>query len=532
MIQRIDEPGQEVATSVLVVGGSLVGLSAAVFLAARNVPTLLVERHPQSSPHPRAIGFTTRTMELYRSVGLGPRIPQVPPGGRLRRIRVESLAGAWGAELPWSPGGAGSPPSDYSPCTGAALAQDRLEPILRERAVELGADVRLSTELLGFEQDKDAVRATVQRSDGRQHLVRAEYLVAADGHGSGIREALGIGRSGRGHLRTVRSVIFRAPLDSYRESGFSQFSIEQPGFEAFLTTYADGRWILFFSDDERDEAALRVAIGRAIGRADLPVDIVTTGRFEISALIADRFSEGRVFLAGDAAHTLPPNRGGFGANTGIEDAHNIAWKLAAVTSGRSSASLLATYDVERRPIAWLRHEQIFAREDFKGHAEKGREVPVLDDTAIELGQIYRSSAVVGAGEDLPAARRPDEWSGQPGTRAPHVWIERNGQRQSTLDLFGGGWVLVADDLAWSAAASSVAAALGVDLDAVQLGVDVQPADAVREGLGLRPGGASLVRPDGYVAWRSEEKAGDPRALLAAALERCAAPPSSSNPKPP
>jgi putative polyketide hydroxylase len=246
------------STSVLVVGGSLVGLSAAVFLAWQGVPTVLVERHPGSSPHPRAIGFTPRTLELYRAVGLGAVIPQVPPGLRLRRIQVESLAGTWGVETPWTPETRQTPKIEYSPCTGAAIAQDRLEPILRDKAIELGADVRLDTEMTSFEQGAAGVVASLRNRDGSEYTLRADYLVAADGHRSPIREALGIGRDGRGLMRTVRSVLFRAPLDEYLRTGIAQFSIAQPGFEAFLTTYGDGRWVLFLSDDEeRDEESLR-----------------------------------------------------------------------------------------------------------------------------------------------------------------------------------------------------------------------------------------------------------------------------------
>ncbi len=420
------------STSVLVVGGGLVGLSAAVFLACRGVPTVLVERHAGSSPHPRAIGFMTRTMELYRAVGLGDQIPQVPPGfGRPRRLKVESLAGKWATEdLAWTPGKpAAEPKVEYSVCTGAALAQDRLEPILRAKAIELGADVRLSTALISFEEDANGVVALLRQREGGEYTLRADYVIAADGHASPIREALGIGRSGRGHLRTVRSVLFRAPLEQYLESGVSQFEIEQPDFTAMLTTYRDGRWLLMFSDDEeRDEPALKEMVHKATGRPDLEIEIITAGRWELSALIADRFAYGRVFLAGDSAHTLPPARGGYGANTGIEDAHNLAWKLAAVTSGVSAPALLDTYDAERRPVAWLRLGQIFARPDYAQFATPGDgDVPILDDAAIELGQLYRSSAVLDASEDLPPALRPDQWAGQPGTRAPHVWVSKAGR---------------------------------------------------------------------------------------------------------
>jgi 2-polyprenyl-6-methoxyphenol hydroxylase-like FAD-dependent oxidoreductase len=608
------------STSVLVVGGGLVGLSAAMFLAWRGVPTVLVERHAGSSPLPRAIGFMTRTMELFRAVGLGEKIPQVPPGfGRPRRLKVESLAGKWATEeVAWTPDRPGTkaegPPRarvDYSVCTAAALAQDRLEPILRDQAIALGADVRLSTTLTSFEQDTDGVTASLRHRDGSEYTLLADYLIAADGHSSPIREALGIGRDGRGFLRTVRSVLFQAPLEDYLESGVSQFEIQQPDFEAMLTTYRDathrgGRWLLIFADDaERDELSLKVIINKAIGRSDLEIEIIATGLWELSALIADRFSLGRVFLAGDSAHTLPPARGGYGANTGIEDAHNLAWKIAAVQSGASAPELLDTYDAERRPIAWLRHGQIFARPDYERFARPAdKAVPIIDDDAMELGQLYRSSAVLGAGEELPLALRPDEWAGQPGTRAPHVWVSKGGVRVTTLDLVQLDWVLLTEDERWRAAARLVGERLKFNVECVVIGgttvsstpVDVlssldapiatiaadpigkavldanlpqvtshasydsfksmslrqlQPLargqitdealaktesdlaamrydatasdpvdpDAFRAAFGIGPAGASLVRPDGYVAWRSIEFPSDPERELASALHQ-------------
>ena len=509
------------STPVLVIGGSLVGLSAAVFLAWRGVPTVLVERHPGSSPHPRAIGFTPRTMELFRATGLGSRVPQVPAGYRLRRARVERLAGEWFEESSWTPESPEAPRIEYSPCTGAAIAQDKLEPILRDRAAELGADIRLSTELISFEQDADGVTATLRDRGGRQYVLRAAYLVAADGLHSPVREALGISRDGRGHMRTVRSVLFEAPLEEYLQKGIRQFEIEQPGLTAFLTTYGDDRWVLMFTDDlERGEDALREMVMKATGRPDLKIEIITTGRWELSALIADRFASGRVFLAGDAAHTLPPSRGGYGANTGIEDVHNLAWKLSSVLSGESAPRLLGTYDAERRPIAWLRHQQIFARPDYQAQAgPAGADVQIIDDDAMEFGQLYRSAAVLGASGELPPALRPEQWAGQPGTRAPHAWVTVGDEELSTLDLFQRTWVLLAEDRRWGPAATHAARQLGIDMEFVHLGADARPADeeAFRAGLGLGPGGASLVRPDGYLAWRSAAWPADSAQALTSAL---------------
>ncbi len=415
---------------VLVIGGSLVGLSAAVFLAWQNVPVIVIEKHKGSHPHPRAVGYPERTMELYRAVGIEKFIPQVSGDFKLRRAKVDSLAGQVVEETDWTPpqkARAAAEVKEYSPVKGAAIAQDNLEPVLRKRAVELGANLRLGTELLRFEQDNDSVTAFVrERESGKTDEIRAQYMIAADGSASPVREALKLKRKGRGLMHSVRSVLFRAPLEEYLEQGISQFEIEQPGLKAFLTTYRDGRWVLMFTDDvERDENETMEAIQKAIGRTDLPIEIITHGRWDLTALIAEEFKAGRVFLAGDAAHTLPPTRGGFGANTGIHDVHNLAWKLAAVLSGSSTPGLLDTYHSERWPVAWSRYQQTFIRPDYAKHAkaEDLEGVEMHDNVSMELGQLYRSEAVLGVSEELPEAARPDEWNGQPGTRAPHLWVE-------------------------------------------------------------------------------------------------------------
>lgn len=540
------------STSVLVVGGGLAGLSAALFLSWRGVPTTLIERHTGSSPHPRARGFTPRTLELLRAVGLGERVPQRPAADRRRprRARVESLTGQWFEESEWTPGSSpDSPPAiEHSPCGGTALAQDRLEPILREKAIELGADVRLGTELRSWEQDEKGVRATVRSRDGAERTLSACYLVAADGSRSPVREELGIPCSGRGHLRTVRSVLFRAPLKKYVRARVAQFVIDQPELQAFLTTYGDDRWMLVFSDDrERDDAALRSAILLAVGSTDPDgelageLELLTTGRWDVAALVAEHFAHGRVFLAGDAAHTLPPNRGGYGANTGIEDAHNLAWKLSAVLTGVSDRRLLDTYDAERRPIARLRHDQIFVRTDHSDQApperadRDGRDEladgpPILDDDAVEFGALYRSRSVLGADGELPAAARPEQWAGQPGTRAPHLWLTRQGERLSTLDLFQHGWVLLGEDEAWAEAAERAAGRTGVPVECRRIGeyAEVQGgSEEFRRAYGLSPEGAALVRPDGYIGWRSPGLPEDPAAALTEALGRVAASPRPS-----
>jgi hypothetical protein len=179
----------------------------------------------------------------------------------------------------------------------------------------------------------------------------------------------------------------------------------------------------------------------------------------------------------------------------------------------SSPQLLDSYDAERRPIAWLRHQQIFARADFKPYADAS-EHKIIDDAAMELGQLYRSSAVLGAGPELPPAQRPEQWCGQPGTRAPHLWLSEG---RTTLDWFGRNWVLLANANSWQPAAAAVARQRGVEITCLIVERDVSAA------LGLEAGGASLVRPDGYIAWRARALPGDAGAELAAAVSCVASP---------
>lgn len=511
---------------VLIVGGSLVGLSASLFLAWRGVPNIVIEKHEGSALHPRAMGFTERTMEYFTAVGLGEQIPQVVPGTRLRRAVVESLAGHWIRETEWTPdGGAPAQGDVVTPHTGAAIPQDKLEPMLRARAVELGSQLLQGTELMSFDQDADGVTAVVRdRSSGEERSIRAAYLVAADGASSGIREALGIAREGVGYLRTVGSVLFRCPeADQFLERGFQQFEIEQAGVRAFLTSYGDGRWVLMRTDgQDLDELQLDPFIRACLGK-DFAFEIITTGRWEMAGRIATRYSMGRVFLAGDAAHQLPPTRGGFGANTGIDDVWNLAWKLAMVVDGKSSPALLETYDAERRPIGWLRHQQTFARPDYakwlKGPMEPH---PLLGDMAMELGQLHRSAAVIGASDDLPPAAHPNEWAGQPGVRAPYLEMTAPAGGLSTLDLVGKQFTLFAEDSTWIEAAAHLRVSSGVPIFAVHVGKDVQAnLDDVRRRLGITSAGASLVRPDGIIGWRSVGGVPDVDAALGDALHEIA-----------
>lgn len=515
--------GSGATTSVLVVGAGLAGLTTAVALGIYKVPTIVIERRSGILPHPRADGFTPRTVEIFRSLGIPSTVfPERPRDFKLRRARVESLVGQWFEDVAWSTSAEQqpSPTIEYSPYRGSTTPQDILEPILLNRAIEIGVDMRQNHELVDLGQNDVGVTAVIRGPDGMRSELKTAYLVAADGYRSSVREILRIGRSGHGHVNSIKSILFRAPsLKPYLTKGVTQFTIDQPSLKAFLIAYQDGRLVLHLPNDlvtsDDDHRALTL---KAVGMSDVDMEVLAYSRWDMSALISDVFSLGRVFLVGDAAHSLPPNRGGYGVNTGIADAHNLAWKLAHVLSGTSTSDLMSTYDAERLPVAWLRHDQVFARTDYKT-LQKDKQTgsstinDAIGDDAMEFGELYRSLGIIGVDRCLPPAQRPDQWAGQPGTRAPHIWIRRDLETISTIDLFRGQWVLLSQDPKWGSLLDQARQEISLDASFVEVIQDEQTPFSFQDAFGVSSNGASLVRPDGYVAWRCVTQPYDLNALI-------------------
>lgn len=220
--------------------------------------------------------------------------------------------------------------------------------------------------------------------------------------------------------------------------------------------------------------------------------------------------QGPVFLVGDAAHVMPP-MGGFGGNTGVQDTHNLAWKLALVLKGIAGPELLATYNSERQPVGELAMQQAYARYVLRVVPERGREgmQPIVADLNMEIGYGYRSPAIISEpGNEAPLHGDPHRAKGMPGTRAPHIWLERAGQPLSSFDLFTKNFCVLAaaDGGAWCEAARAAAAELGLPLDThhVDHGALHDPRRRFVEAYGLSAAGAVLVRPDGFVAWRAAD----------------------------
>jgi 2-polyprenyl-6-methoxyphenol hydroxylase-like FAD-dependent oxidoreductase len=517
----------DIEVPVFIVGGSLVGLSTAMLLGHHGVRSLAVEYHRGTAIHPRAAQTSQRTMEICRQVGLEQIVRKkseeqfVQDGGVLA---VETLVGGpiahYIADL-------NDGVRDVSPTVRVFLSQDALEPQLRKRAEELGAELRFATEMVSFEQDAQGVNAVIrERDSGKTQTVRAQYMVAADGAHSRVRQRLGIRMLGHGTFSKSITIYFRARLAPLVEghkwavvyvlnrqlSGFFRF--EKPFEKAFLGVFTVGdpeNPVMDVSTGLTEQRSLEL-VRRAIGTDSIPIAIENIMHWEASANTAEKFQDGRLFIAGDAAHVMPPN-GGFGGNTGVQDAHNLAWKLALVLQGLAGPRILSTYESERLPLGAFTVEQAYSRYVLRSAANMNRDglQPVAPDLNIEMGYIYRSEAIVL--EDRNDSRlheNPRDSKGTPGTRAPHFWLQRRGEQISTLDLFGRNFTVLAgpEGNAWTEAARDGAKPLGIDLDVHQIGQNglTDPSGGFAAAYGIATSGAVLVRPDGFVAGRM--KTGD------------------------
>ena len=523
---------------VLIAGGGLVGLSAAMFLGQHGVRSLLVERLAAVSHFPRAAFFHMRTLELFRSAGIetqvieGSRKDFVPDGSI---VLMDTVSGRKLADII---GDLNAGVDTVSPCRRLFLNQPNLEPILYERARQGGAEMLRQHEVVGVSQDADGVSMTVRHVEtGAERMLRGRYLIGADGAHSRVRELLNVGRSGRPVFSNSITIYFTADLSRWlADVPISVLYVKNPAISGFFRmnrAQTSGFLVINTVGDpvadpaaaanaaaDISEATLINHVRTGAGVPDLDVRIDGVSRWRATAEVADRFRDGRVFLAGDAAHVMPPN-GGFGGNTGIHDAHNLAWKLALALNGQAGDGLLESYHAERRPASSFTAEQAFTR--YVTRSAPWLQVdppiePVAPDFDIEIGYVYASTAVAAEPGGPAGHTDPRTSRAAPGTRLPHAWVARRGQRVSTLDLTGSFLLLAGSDgAAWCDAAKAIAAPA---VTAYRIGADVIEAEgSLTEALGISDSGAVLVRPDGFVAWRTVNADGSGGSILREVLGR-------------
>jgi 2-polyprenyl-6-methoxyphenol hydroxylase-like FAD-dependent oxidoreductase len=524
---------------VIIVGGGPVGMAMAVLLDRFEVEYLLIERAGGVTDHPKARGVDIRTMELFRQWGIDEKVKArgLPPGSDVFAV-VESLSGfEYGRTVP-------EPDIGDSPAWRCGVSQDVVEEELFDliRTSKYGR-VCYHTEFLKFEQAGNAVRVTARDlKDDVVHEWVADYLIGADGAGSSVRRQTDIEMRGPATLAVMANEYWLADLSALpRIAATAAYRIlpKEPGEAVWtvLNTNGKDRWLsagnVGGERDERvpprtDAEVVRLARSQT-GIANLDVKVINRSTWRLSRQVASKFSVGRVFLIGDAAHRFPPN-GGFGMNSGIQDAHNLAWKLKLVLDGKAGAGLLDSYDIERRPVAEsnadfsLGNQKRFLQTDIALRSGNRDQINFwirdtynhLHSSGQSLGFSYEEGAVIQDGTaKTPLQPRRYIPSDRPGGRFPHQWLDL-ARTESTLDWFDRDFVLVLGPKAdaWFDAAKTVANSIGIPVGARQL-------DAADERSGLLMGlrGAVLVRPDGHVAWRMPWLPADPASELGSAMQK-------------
>jgi 2-polyprenyl-6-methoxyphenol hydroxylase-like FAD-dependent oxidoreductase len=526
---------------VLISGGGPVGLTASLLLSRHGVRSLLVERHPSTALTPKARGINARTMEVFRQCGIDTAVRNAGLAeGRLGLIVwTETLAGN---EIERRvPGRATAKNMAVTSVKNCLCAQDDLEPVIRRFAEEAGGPqaLRFNTELTSFSQGSGAVTGKLtDRTTGAETPFAARYLIAAEGAQSRVRRTLGVKMIGEEKVYDSVNILFHADLTRWVEHRpAALYFVEQDDLRAtFLTINGRDRWGFLIHSPRKfgwqpqdfTPEFCAALIRKGAGLPDLAVSVLGINPWEASAIVADNYRVGDVFLAGDAAHEMPPT-GGFGLNTGVQDVHNLAWKLAAVLGGKADEQLLDSYHAERQPFGRIVTQNALANALSMGRtARQSKVLPrpeFLNEQGLIFGACYQSTAVVP--DDTPPVVVDDpvtEYvpSGRPGSRAPHVWLKRGNEQISTIDLFGPRFVLLAgsDGEAWRRAARAIGLS-SPPLLAYTVGQDGDlgdPDGSWRKAYGVDTDGAVLVRPDGHVGWRSRTSASNPPEALRTALD--------------
>ena len=532
---------------VLIVGAGPVGLTTSILLSRMGVPTLLVERRSGISTLPRARGIMSRSVEIWSHFGLYPEMTDFSLSRDWCRsfLYLDTLAGDLIGAMPSNC----MAPEAQQTATAyefRCAAQDQIDAMLwRCAAGYPEAEIQFSTELLDIEQDDAGVMVTLGHEDGTTEPIRAAWLVAADGGRSPVRERLGIRMSGPPALGSFINTHFTADLGRWtagREATLL-WVLAHGNVGCFQPLDGQRRWmcqILFDPLIEPPEiwTASRVVrrLRDMIGDRDVDtvdIDLHSSYAYTVAAQVADRLRDRRALLVGDAAHRIPP-AGGIGMNTGVQTAHNLAWKLAAVLKGQATDRLLDTFDSERREVASractygqenLGHIRAIAgassRHEQRAAIAASRQYG--NWSGLDLGVHYEGSgAYLPDGRPAPMVAHPVVDyvpNATPGYRAPHLWLRRAEERFSATDLFERHFVLLTGRAGgpWIDAVRHCQQPAPVLAFEVSDSGDLRPESDFLGLYGINEDGAVLVRPDGHVAWRTARLVGRPGPTLHRAL---------------
>jgi 2,4-dichlorophenol 6-monooxygenase len=572
----------DITTDVLVIGTGPAGSATAALLSSYGVENLVINRYRWLASTPRAHITNQRTMEVLRDLGRDVEDEAYMFAAQQdlmgENVFCTSLTGeeigrmkSWGkhplsrAEHQLS-----------SPTQMNDLPQTFMEPLLFKTACSRGTQSRMSTEYVSHVQDGDGVTTTcLDRLTGKEFTVRSKYLVGADGGNSKVAEHAGLAFEGKMGVAGSMNILFKADLSrlvAHRPSVL--YWVLQPGADVggigmglVRMVRPWNEWLIVWGYDinqpapQVDEAHAKKVVRDLVGDPELEMTIKSVSTWTVNNMYATTMSNGRVFCMGDATHRHPPSNG-LGSNTSIQDAFNLAWKLAYVLKGTAGPKLLDSYQAERAPVAKQivtranksieefgpifkalglldsidpvkMQQNMDARCDNTAAAEEQRtairkaiadKVYEFDCHGVEMNQRYRSGAAITDGQPEPAFTKDPELYCQqtswPGARLPHAWVFSNtGEKISTLDLTGHGKFTVLSGIGgngWIDAAKIVGRELGIEVSAHTIGPRQHWQDFTGDWAGareVRDSGVLLVRPDHHVAWRRDGIADDPVAEL-------------------
>ncbi|KAL6704162.1 hypothetical protein ACN47E_008722 [Coniothyrium glycines] len=515
---------------VLIIGSSMVGMMTGLLLGYHGIKSISFDRHEPSGTHPRAAGLNYRTVEILRQLGL----EDVAKAESAKEfdidagmLIVEKLVG--GKTIALVQENDAAQVKSVTPCSSWLwITQAMFEPLLRANAKKFGCTQTYGKQVVHYEEDDSGVLVVVQDIKTQEYKkYRTQYLVACDGNRSSTRIREDIKLHGAGTLRNSLSMRIKGDLTPHlgtrsvhgvvyvlnpKISG--GFRLENQGQAAIVMVNRAGDKDDFPEGSVTAEEARKYVFDLSGLPEDMDLEIQSNSYWTMTSYSADRLQShgGRVLIAGDAAHTMPPT-GGLGGNTGIGDAHNLAWKLAFVLKGLATPALLATYNKERQPVDAFAVDQATRR--FYNRVDHVQP-PVLEEPnlTVEIGYRYAAGAVFkGESEEdqsSSACEDPLKPSGTAGTRFPHTWLVKDGgeDRISTLDLVKQNLVLVVAEpnSPWIAAAKSVESG-GLVIDTYELHESSAPwrdsNSTLRNKCHLQSGEALLVRPDGFIAWRAK-----------------------------